>query len=65
MQDDGILPDDGAVADAVAQQRPVTDPVPDGRGAAGRSAAGGERIGLEEQRETLDLDPAQDRLSHD
>jgi hypothetical protein len=29
MQDDGDLPDDVPVAEAVEQQRPATDPVPD------------------------------------
>jgi hypothetical protein len=62
MQDDGILPDDVPVADAVEQQRPATDPLPDEAveppGDPPLEASASDWLG---QQETVDLDPEEDR----
>ena len=62
MQDDGILPDDVPVADAVEQQRPATDPVPDEAvESPGDWPLEATASDWQEQRETVDLDPEEDR----
>ena len=62
MQDDGILPDDVPVADAVEQQRPATDPVPDEAvESPGDPPLEATASDWQEQRETVDLDPEEDR----
>ena len=57
MQDDGDLPDDVPVADAVEQQRPATDPVPDGEavGPPGDLPLEASASDWQEQRETVDI----------
>jgi hypothetical protein len=64
MRDSENLPDDVPVADAVEQQRDPTDPVPDEEEAVELpsdvplEAAGSD---WQEQRETVELDPEEDR----
>jgi hypothetical protein len=62
MQDDGILPDDVPVADAVEQQRPATDPVPDEAvEPPGDWPLEATASDWQQQRETVDVDPEEDR----
>ena len=62
MQDDGIIPDDVPVADAVEQQRLATGPVPDDAVESPRDppveASAADWL---EQRETVDLDAEEGR----
>ena len=62
MPDDGILPDDVPVADAVEQQRLATGPVPDDAVGSPRDppleASAADWL---QQRETVDLDAEEGR----
>ena len=62
MQVDGDLPDDVPVADAVEQQRPATDPVPDEAvESPGDPPVEASTADWLEQRETVDLDAEEGR----
>ena len=62
MQDDGIVPDDVPVADAVEQQRLATGPVPDEAvESPGDPPLEASTADWLEQRETVDLDAEEGR----